>query len=424
MRGSLTPDRGSTDHHTGCGKEKHSPSHSQEQRRVDPQQRGMLTWLLGLALLALLALLPAAIHAQTLAQQLAARSGQEIYLAACSACHGETGDGAPESATVFIRPDTFPHFDRCDETTPESTKDWTATVRDGGVARGFSRIMPAFTQVLSKAEINRVVTYLRGLCAEPDRPRGELNVPRALLTEKAFPESETVLTATAATSGPASVMNELDYEKTLGHRDQLEVAAPFGWSREPSGALVGGLGDVAVGIKHVLFSELHALPEQPIFDATGSILSVQAELTLPTGNPRAGLGTGVLGAGLFLAYDVVLPAQSFVQLQMGTDLPFSTRNGPRSVYFRSALGKSFSEHEFGRMWSPMVEMVGTRDLTGGAVTDWDLIPELQVTLNRRQHIRAALGYSFPLTDTAGRPHQIMAYFLWDWFDGGLLEGWR
>jgi hypothetical protein len=88
------------------------------------------------------------------------------------------------------------------------------------------------------------------------------------------------------------------------------------------------------------------------------------------------------------------------------------------------LGKSFSEHELGRMWSPMVEMIGTRDLTGGAVTDWDLIPELQVTLDRRQHIRAALGYRFPITDSAGRPSQIMAYLLWDWFDGGLLEGWR
>jgi cytochrome c553 len=417
MRGSLRPDNDNTAHQRNSAKEKHSSFHSHQQPGVDCQQRGRLVGLL--------ALLPCfAAHAQTLAQKLAAQSGREIYLAACSACHGEAGGGAPEADTVFPRPDTFPHFDRCDETTPESTQDWTAIVRDGGAARGFSRIMPAYKEVLSKTEINRVVTYLRGLCTEADWPAGELNVPRALITEKAFPENETVLTATAATSGPASVMNELDYEQTLGRRDQLEVAAPFGWSREPSGALGAGLGDIAVGIKHVLFSELHALPGQPIYEATGSILSAQVELTLPTGNPRARLGTGVLGTGLFLAYDVVLPAQSFVQVQAGTDLPFSTRNGPRSAYFRSALGKSFSQHEFGRMWSPMVEMVGTRDLTGGAVTDWDLIPEFQVTLNGRQHIRAALGYSFPVTDSAGRPRQVMGYFLWDWFDGGLAEGWR
>lgn len=416
MRDSLTLRRSNTHQYTEVAKEKYSPLHSHPRRIADGWP-----WRI---LLALLVLLPAFAQAQTLAQTLGARSGREIYLAACSACHGNSGDGVPQSQTLFVPPDTFPHFSHCDETTPEFTLDYTAIVRDGGAARGFSRIMPAFKDVLSAAEITRVVTYLRGLCTEPDWPRGELNVPRALVTEKAFPESETVLTTTAATSGPASVMNELDYEKTLGRRDQLEIAAPFGWSRQPSGALVGGLGDVAVGIKHVLFSHLNTEPEKPIYEATGSILSLQVELTLPTGNPRAGLGTGVFGSGVFLAYDLVLPAQSFLQLQGGTDLPFSTRNGPRSVYLRSAFGKSFSEHQFGRMWTPMIEMVGTRDLTGGAITDWDAIPEFQVTLNRRQHVRAAIGYDFPVSDTAGRPRQVMAYFLWDWFDGGLLEGWR
>ncbi len=417
MRGSLTADHGNTDQGTGFAKEKHSLFHSHPHGIANGRQ-----WRFLVGMLPLLHCFAA--EAQTLAQKLAARSGREIYLAACSACHGEAGGGAAESQTLFARPDSFPHFDRCDETTPEFTRDWTAIVRDGGAARGFSRIMPAFKEVLSAGEINRVVTYLRGLCTEQDWPRGELNVPRALVTEKAFPESETVLTATVATSGPASVTNELDYEKTLGRRDQLELAAPFGWIRQPSGALAGGLGDIAVGIKHVLFSQLHVAPEEPIYNATGSILSVETELTLPTGNPRAGLGTGVFGAGVFLAYDVVLPEQSFVQLQGGTDLPFSTRNGPRSVYLHSAFGKSFSEHQFGRTWSPMVEWVGARDLRGGAPTDWDLIPELQVTLNSRQHIRAAIGYDFPVTNTAGRPRELIAYFLWDWFDGGLMEGWR
>lgn len=418
MRGSLTPNHGIAEQFAGFVKEKHSPLHSRSHRIG-----GNGPWRILVSLLTIL--LPAfAAQAQTLAMQLGARSGREIFLAACSACHGDSGDGAPQSQTLFVPPDTFPHFSHCDETTPEFTLDYTAIVRDGGAARGFSRVMPAFKTVLSADEINRVVTYLRGLCTAPDWPRGELNVPRALVTEKAFPESETVLTTTAATSGRASVMNELDYEKTLGRRDQLEVAAPFGWVRQLSGALVGSLGDVAVGLKHVLFSEVHTEPEKPIYDATGSILSIQLELTLPTGNPRAGLGTGVFGSGLFLAYDLVLPAHSFIQLQAGTDLPFSTRNGPRSVYLRSAFGRSFSEHLFGRMWTPMVELVGARDLSGAAATDWDVIPELQVTLNRRQHIRAAIGYDFPASDTAGRPRQVMAYFLWDWFDGGLLEGWR
>ncbi len=29
----------------------------------------------------------------------------------------------------------------------------------------------------------------------------------------------------------------------------------------------------------------------------------------------------------------------------------------------------------------------------------------------------------PLNDRGGRSTQVIAYFLWDWFDGGLLDGW-
>ncbi len=71
----------------------------------------------------------------------------------------------------------------------------------------------------------------------------------------------------------------------------------------------------------------------------------------------------------------------------------------------------------------MLEVAGQRDLERGARTQWDVIPELQVTLSARQHVRADLGYLIPVSDTAGRPRQIMLYVLWDWFDGGLFEGW-
>ena len=399
-----------------CGNDVRPASRAKEKHSLlHPRQAiALFLFLLALSLSA---------HAQTLAERLGARSGREIYLAGCVACHGSNGNGAPESETVFDRPDTFPHFSQCDETTPESTRDWTAIVRNGGRARGFSQVMPAFKGVLSPPEINKVVAYLRSLCSEPDWPRGELNVPRALVTEKAFPESETVLTTTFAAQGPAAVTNELDYERTLGKRDQLEVAVPFGWLRQDNGATATGLGDVAIGIKHVFLADYRA-PGAASFDGLGSILSVQAEVTLPTGDARKGLGTGETGAGLFLAYDVLLPAQSFIQIQTGADLPFSTRNGPRSAYFRAALGRSFNAPQFGRMWSPMVEVVGNRDLTSGAMTDWDLVPAIQVTLNRRQHVRLGLGYSLPVNDKAGRPRQVLAYWLWDWFDGGLLEGWR
>ncbi len=376
-----------------------------------------------LLLLALAACAPAALGADaSLSQQLGLHTGAAIYQAACAACHGPTGHGTPQTTAGFEQPDSFPHFDKCEETTPEFTRDYTAVIRDGGPARGFSQIMPAFAAVLTAAEINQVVRYLRGFCKETGWPPGELNLPRALVTDKAFPESETILTTKANAHGPASVTNEIDYEHAFGKRDQLEVGVPFGWMHRAGGGLGAGLGDIVLGEKHVLLSRLNSEPERPLYDSTGAILSIQGEVTLPTGNVGKGLGEGETVFGVFAAYDVLLPADTFIQLQAGGDFPLHIHDTPNSIFLNSAFGKILMR-DFGRQWSPMLEVLAKRDLGAGAVTDWDVIPEFQVTLNRRQHIRAAVGFQLPLNDTAGRPKQIIAYVLWDWFDGGLLEGW-
>jgi mono/diheme cytochrome c family protein len=358
------------------------------------------------------------------ALQLHVEGGKAIYEAACAACHGAKGEGTPQAAAGFAKPASFPHFNKCDETTPEFTRDYKASIRDGGRARGFSSIMPSFSGVLTSSQMDEVIVYLRSLCKERAWPLGELNVPRALVTEKAFPESETVLTTTVNVKGAPAVSNELDYERVLGKHDQLELALPFGWVHKDAGGMTGGLGDIAIGDKHVLFSRLDANPDGPLYDSTGSILSVQAEVVLATGDQRRGLGAGEPSLGFFAAYDRLLPGQVFIQLQPGIDIPRHTEYGPRSAYLRMAFGKSFAgDGDLGRLWTPMLEIVGDRDLTPGATTDWDVIPEFQVTLNRRQHIRAAAGYRVPINDTAGRPEQVIAYFIWDWFDGGLFEGW-
>jgi mono/diheme cytochrome c family protein len=358
----------------------------------------------------------------SLSQQLGLHSGAEIYRGACAACHGPNGHGTPQTTAGFEQPDSFPHFDKCEETTPEFTRDYTAVIRDGGPARGFSQIMPAFGAVLTAAEINEVVRYLRSFCKETGWPQGELNVPRALVTDKAFPESETVLTTSANARGPAAVNNELDYEHAFGKHDQLEVVLPFGWMHQTGGGLGAGLGDIVIGEKHVLFSKLNSEPDRPLYASTGSILSIQGEMTLPTGNVGKGLGEGETVFGAFAAYDLLLPADTFIQLQAGGDFPLHIHDTPNSIFINSAFGKVITRN-FGRQWSPILELLAKRDLGAGAVTDWDVLPEFQVTLNRRQHVRAAVGFRLPVNDTASRPKQVIAYILWDWFDGGLLEGW-
>jgi mono/diheme cytochrome c family protein len=351
--------------------------------------------------------------------------GKSVYEAACAACHGAAGQGAIRQVQGLKLPSTFPQFNDCSQSTPEFARDYEATIRHGGPARGFSQIMPSFDGVLSGPQITQVIRYLRSLCREPGWPLGELNVPRALVTEKAFPESEVVLTTTVNTTRTRGLGNEIDYEQVLGKHDQLEIALPFDWAAKPGGGLTGGLGDIGIGDKHVVFSQLHTDRDIPAYEATGRILSLEGEIVLATGNQARGLGGGEPALNLFAAYDELLPHQLFLQTQAGMQIPRHTEYGPRSAYFRAALGTSVGQGPLGlgRLWSPMLEISGNHDLTGGAATQWSIVPELQVTLNRRQHVRAALGYSIPLNQQATQPQQFVAYFLWDWFDGGLFSGW-
>jgi mono/diheme cytochrome c family protein len=340
-------------------------------------------------------------------------SGEAIYQAGCAGCHGPNGEGAPQTSIGFDKPPTFPDFTDCAGTTPELDVDWKATITDGGHGRGFSPIMPAFADELSSAQIDAVVAYARALCRDPSWPRGELNLPRPLRTEKAFPESETVFTMSLSAHGSPDFNSELTYEHRYTKRDQLEVALPFSSVIDQTGARVGGVGDVAFGWKRLLFS------------SRNSILSGQGEIVFPTGNTSKGLGSGVTTFGAFASYGQILPSASFLQFQLGTDQPTSTDEAPRTIFWRLAVGRSFREEAgLGRLWSPMFEVVSDREFVQGATANIDVLPQFQVTLNRRQHIRVNLGLQIPTTNTAGRPKQVVFYFLWDWFDGGLLDGWK
>jgi hypothetical protein len=273
--------------------------------------------------------------------------------------------------------------------------------------------MPSFSEELTPAQVDAVVRYLRGFCREKSWPRGELNLPRPLSTEKAFPEDETVVTSAVTTHHAPDITNEIVYEHRLSQKNQIEISVPFAAVHDENGAIARGLGDLGVGVKRVLFS------------SRDSILGAQGEVILPTGNKDKGLGTGVTTFELFLAYGQILPSEMFLQAQGGTEQPTSTDTTPRSLFGRVAFGRSFRQDGgFGRLWSPMIELLSDRNLQDGANTNLDLLPQFQVTLNQRQHIRVSAGLQLPVNNTASRSKQVVFYFLWDWFDGGLLDGWK
>ncbi len=341
------------------------------------------------------------------------KTGEEIFKAACVACHGPDGKGTPEAVAGFERPDTFPDFADCPTTTPETNVSWRATITNGGPPRGFSSIMPAFGEALTAEQIDKVVGYLRTLCTNPRWPRGELNLPRALNTDKAFPESENVFTSTINGSGAPGFEMEAIHERRFGMKNQIEIGVPFAFANQ-NHSWTGGVGDIVFGAKRVLYSDLRR----------GNIFSVQGEVSAPVGSYAKGFGAGTPVFGLFGAYGQVLPRNTFLQFQSGADLPVDTKKSAQLVFWNTAVGKTFAQnHGHGRLWSPMVEFLGERELVSSALTNWDMVPQMQVTLNKRQHIRGSLGVRFPMNNTSTRGPQVQFYLLWDFADGKLLEGW-
>ena len=72
----------------------------------------------------------------------------------------------------------------------------------------------------------------------------------------------------------------------------------------------------------------------------------------------------------------------------------------------------------------MVELLGAKELQGGQPVLWDVVPQMQVTLSKRQHIMINAGVRLPINERSGRGTQVLTYFLWDWFDGGLFSFWK
>jgi mono/diheme cytochrome c family protein len=340
-------------------------------------------------------------------------TGKQIYEAGCVACHGPDGKGQSQNLAGFERPDTFPDFTDCPTSTPEPDVQWRAIISNGGSARAFSQIMPSFKDLLTPEQIVKVVDHLRSLCTEDAWPRGNLNLPRPMVTEKAFPENETVVTAAINARGTPGIASAAIYERRIGASAMFEVIVPFDFTNDGS-TWGSAFGDLALGYKQKLF---HSLKK-------GTIFSVGGEVAAPTGNTVLGTGGQSTIFEGFGAFGQILPGSGFLQVHTGFELPAHPDDVPRAYYLRTAIGKTFStEGGLGRRWSPMLEFIADRDLVSGATTNWDIVPEIQIPMSKRMHILGSIGVRIPATNTAGRQKQVMFYVLWDWVDGGLLQGW-
>jgi len=344
------------------------------------------------------------------------RTGRQIFHETCAACHGPDGRGQSRSRVGFDQP--LPDFADPDFASREPEADWVGIALNGGPSRGFSEIMPSFGKALTIEEITLAVGHIKTFSEDKRWPPGEFNLPRPLVTGKAFPEDEAVFYA--------SVNEDLDvvtgkfiYEQRFGPRNMWEVVVPFGWSErivappDPATNWGSALGDIALAVKRAFYHNLKR----------GSILSGAAEIILPTGDEPSGFGKGTFVFEPFLAFGQILPADFFLQAQAGMEIPFQKSKAENEAFLRVALGRSINFKPWGRTWSPMIEVLAAKELVSGEKILFDIVPQIQMTVNKRQHIMFNVGVRLPLNETAGRNFTLMAYLIWDWFDGGFFDGW-
>jgi hypothetical protein len=344
---------------------------------------------------------------QLAAQGTTPRSGRQVYESICTTCHGPDGKGGVNQELEKVV--TPPDFSDCGFANREPEDAFLAVAHGGGPSRGFSPLMPPWGSAYTEEELRLAVRYIRTFCADQRWPRGELNLPRPLVTAKAFPEDEAVATTSANAD---SVVTKFIYEKRFGPLNQVEIIVPLSSVEGTGSARATGVGDIALEYKRVLGHSL----------ARGNIVSATAEFVLPTGSESKGLGGGIAVFEPFVTFGQMLPRDGFVQAQAGFAIPMKSGHD-REVFWRAAVGKTFEQGRFGRIWSPMIEVLAARPLVTGAPIEWDLVPGAQVTLNTRQHVRLAGGVRLPVTDADVRRKSLIVYLLWDWYEGGFFEGW-
>jgi hypothetical protein len=335
------------------------------------------------------------------------RTGRQVYETTCIACHGPDGRGGVNPALEKIAKP--PDFTDCVFANREPDRGFLAVAHNGGPARGFSPLMAPWGGTYSEGELARAVAHIRTFCSDERWPRGELNLPRPLVTAKAFPEDEAVV-STSAQAG--DVVTKFIYERRFGPLNQVEIILPLSSVDESASGRSTGIGDIALEYKRTI---AHSL-------ARGNIFSATAEFVLPTGSESKGFGGGTAVFEPFVTFGQMLPRDWFVQAQAGFGIPMEDGHD-NDAFWRAAVGKSFEQTKFGRVWSPMLEVLAARSLVTGAAIEWDVLPGLQMTLNARQHVRLAGGVRIPVTAADTRKKSVMVYLLWDWYEGGLHRGW-
>jgi mono/diheme cytochrome c family protein len=332
--------------------------------------------------------------------------GEEIYRGNCATCHGPEGRPDPDSALVQglgVVPANFsdPLFN-----SREPLSDWKIVVSHGGTALGFSEQMPAFGDSLSEADIDAVLAYVKTLGGEHDYPDGELNLLLPIRTKKAFPEDEWVWKQRyTGQDGDNAWKNTLEYEFRVGRRAQgiLEVTHEVEGSHSE-------FGHFEPGFKYALKHDRDA----------GFILTGAAQVGIPLNGSAHWEFLPYLAFGKILSDAWTLQGSGRLKLDLENSDKSSAElagilhwvDAPRPRWVFPAL-EVIAEVPFERGTGP-----GRKE-----AVQWSVLPQARIGLNKRGNIALNVGMEWPLNDRDRYDWRAYVYFIWDFADGGLLEGW-
>lgn len=318
----------------------------------------------------------------------------EMWDAWCSRCHAKDGSGKVAEPTITVEPMDFTD---CSLTTPEGAPDWEAVISKGGPVVGLSAQMPAFGDFLSPAQISEFVSLIKTFCKETGWPSGDLNLPRPLFAEKAFPENEFILAPMAShrKGQPGEYELAAIYERRIGKRAQIELVLPVG-SLNPGGGRNSGIGDAEVGIKVAL---------NP--GASNNLVSFGFDVVAPTGRESRGLGGGQAVFEPYVSIATVVGSQTYIQTQLKLELP---RNQPwkdRATVYNIYLGRDAkllpSTFTFG------VELNGENK-------ELAFTPQLRKGLSKSGALAGAFGVRIPINNRDEQGVKWVGYLLWEYLE--------
>ena len=322
----------------------------------------------------------------------------------------------PHNLRGFERPATFPISATAPRPRQSRTSSGAPSITNGGPARAFSPIMPAFKDLLTQEQIDKVDRrHLRDFCTSTRGRSGDLNLPRALVTEKAFPENETVVPQSCQRAGRAR--RRLHGHLRAPHRrdgDDRSHRAVCDFARTTA-----RLGRGVRRPRARLQAEAVPQPEDRI-DLQRRRRNERADREHRRWAPAA---SRRCSKPLRHSGNCCQPA-AFCRCIPASNCPrIPTKcRGPTTCERRSAR-RSQPTRGLGRRWSPMMEVIADRDLVSGATTNWDIVPQMQIPLSKRMHILGSIGFRIPVNNTGGPAEAVcMFYVLWDWVDGGLTAG--